>query len=228
MEPHLETTWHQVDAYLERALGIGDEILAEAVEAGVEAGFPQIQVSATQGKLLHLLARAIGANRILEIGTLAGYSGIWLARSLGPGGKLVTVEVDSHHAEVARSNFERAGVADKVDLRIGAALDVLPRIAEEGLDPFDLSFIDADKANNRAYAEWAVQLSRPGALVVVDNVVRGGSIVGDAGGADIDGTRAVLDWLGDTPLVETTAIQTVGAKNYDGFAVGLVVPGNSS
>lgn len=226
MDDRMNEMWNQVDSYLEENLRIGDETLDQAVQAGIEGGLPQIQVSATQGKFLHLLARAIGAKRILEIGTLAGYSGIWLARSLPADGKLVTIEVDSHHAEVARANFERAGLADRVDLRVGPALDVLPQIADEKPEPFDLSFIDADKANNRAYAEWAVRLSRPGALVIVDNVVRGGSIVEAERNADIDGTRAVLEWLGDNPGIEATAIQTVGAKSYDGFAFGLVVKGD--
>ena len=179
----------------------------------------RIQVSAPQAKLLHLLARAVGAERILEVGTLAGYSAIWLARALPAGGRLVTIEVDPRHAEVARSNFSAAGVADTIDLRVGPALDVLPEIGAEGIGPFDLSFIDADKPNNAAYLEWAVRLSRPGSMIVLDNVVQQGAV---ANPADASGAAAAVRWLGQETSVDATVIQTVGTKGYDGFAIAIV------
>ncbi|MBT8216301.1 MAG: O-methyltransferase [Acidimicrobiia bacterium] len=211
--------WDAVDEFVEGVLHDEDPILTDAVAAGRQAGLPEIQVSAPQAKLLHLLARAIGAKRVLEVGTLAGYSGIWLARALPVHGRLVTIEVDERHAEVARANFASAGVDERVDLRLGAGLDVLPQIAAEDLDPFDLSFIDADKPNNAAYLEWAVRLSRPGALIVLDNVVQGGAV---ADPTDQSGAAAAVRWLGQDPGVDATVIQTVGAKGYDGFALAVV------
>ena len=176
-----------------------------------------------QGKLLNLLTGTVGARSVLEIGTLGGYSAIWLARALPPGGRLITLEADPIRAEVARANIRRAGLADVVDVRVGAALETLPRLAAESLPPFDLTFVDADKANTPAYVEWAIRLSRPGAVIVVDNVVRGGGVL-DAGSDDPDvrGMRRLLEMLAADPRVDATAIQTVGGKGHDGFALALV------
>jgi predicted O-methyltransferase YrrM len=211
-----------VDGFVEQTLMEEDRVLDGVLERGRRAGLPQIQVSAPQAKLLHLLARAIGAERVLEVGTLAGYSGIWLARALPESGRLVTIEFNAAHAEVARANFEAAGVADKVDLRVGAALDVLPRLEAEGLGPFDLSFIDADKPNNTAYLEWATRLSRPGGVIVLDNVVRGGAVLDRDTDANAAGAHDAVAWLGANPGLDSTIIQTVGAKGYDGFAIAVV------
>ena len=214
--------WTQVDEYLEERFLPADEALEAALAASVEAGLPAIQVAPNQGKFLHLLALVSGARRILEIGTLGGYSGIWFARALPPGGRVVTLEIDPKHAEVARRNFERAGVADRVEVRVGRALDLLPALEQEGAGPFDLIFIDADKPSNPEYFAWALKLSRPGTVVVVDNVVRAGGIV--AGGEDENnvGVRRVLEMMGSEPRVTAAALQTVGVKGHDGFAVALV------
>lgn len=214
--------WEAVDDFVVATLHDDDPVLDAAVEAGRAAGLPEIQLSTPHAKLLHLLARMIGAEQILEIGTLAGYSGIWLARALQGGGRLVTIEVDPEHAAVARSNFEAAGVADRVDLRVGAALDVLAEIAGEGVGPFDLFFIDADKPNNSNYLEWAVKLSHPGSLIVLDNVVRRGALLDAIPDANAAGAHDALVWLGAHPDLQATAIQTVGAKGYDGFAIAVV------
>jgi predicted O-methyltransferase YrrM len=216
-------TWTEVDRYFTERLGLSDPLLEAALAASDAAGLPAIGVSAPQGKLLYLLARTCGARRILEIGTLAGYSGLWLARALPEGGKLVTLEIDPAHAEVARGNFARAGVAGKVDLRVGPALESLPRIHAEGGAPFDLAFIDADKASTPQYLDWAVRLARPGALIVIDNVVRrGGVLLAASTDASVQGVRRAIDLLAADPRLESTAIQTVGAKGYDGFALALV------
>ena len=215
--------WDAVDRYIADALLPPDPALDTAVETGIAAGMPQIQVSAAQGKLLHLIARIHGARKILEVGTLAGYSAIWLARALPAGGKLLTLELDPKHAEVARANFARAGVADRVDLRLGPALETLPKLAAEGIGPFDLTFIDADKPGYPEYVRWALRLSRPGSVIIVDNAVRAGAIA-DARSADpaVRATRAVYDLLAAEPRLTATAIQTVGAKGYDGFILTLV------
>jgi predicted O-methyltransferase YrrM len=211
--------WDAVDGYYSGLLVGADAALDAALEASDAAGLPQIAVSANQGKLLHLLARLAGARRILEIGTLGGYSTIWLARALPDDGQLVTLEYDPRHAEVARANLARAGLADRVDVRVGAALDTLPGL--EG--PFDLTFIDADKPNNPAYFRAALSLSRPGAVIVVDNVVRGGRVA-DPNDTDpaVVGTRALADLLAAEPAIDATMVQTVGSKGYDGFALALV------
>ncbi|WP_457798826.1 O-methyltransferase [Methylocystis sp. S23] len=215
--------WRKVDDYIAGKLIAPAEGQAATSEANRRAGLPAIDVSAPQGKLLHLLAGSIGARRILEIGTLGGYSTIWLARALGQGGMVVTIEFDPRHAEVARENIAREGVSEKVDLRVGAALDLLPRIEAEEPGPFDLSFIDADKANNAAYFDWALKLSRPGALIIVDNVVREGAVADpstkDDGGL---GARRLFDRVAAEPRVTATAIQTVGAKGWDGFLIARV------
>lgn len=194
--------------------------MAAALQASDAAGLPAIAVSAQQGRFLNLLATAIGATRILEIGTLGGYSTIWLARAVGPGGTVVTLEYEPAHAEVARANVERAGVADRVQVLVGAALDTLPALAGQR---FDLTFIDADKENNTAYLKWAVELSRPGSVIVVDNVIRDGAIM-DPDSPDVTarGSREVLELLGAHPRLRAAAIQTVGVKGWDGFAMAVV------
>jgi predicted O-methyltransferase YrrM len=215
--------WRKVDAYIAGRLVSSGEAQQQTLEANRRENIPAIDVSAPQGKLLGLLAGAIRARRVLEIGTLGGYSTIWLARALGEGGKIVTIEFDPRHAAVAKENITREGVWGKVDLRVGAGLDVLPALESEGAGPFDLSFIDADKANNSAYFNWALKLSRPGALIIVDNVVCDGA-VGDPrtqsdGGL---GARALFDTVAAEPRVTATAIQTVGTKGWDGFLVAHV------
>jgi predicted O-methyltransferase YrrM len=214
--------WDAVDAYLEATLGLHDPVLAAGVERAHAAGIPAIQVTATQGKLLSLLARLVNARRILEIGTLAGFSATWLARALPSDGQLVTLEIEPRHAAVAAANLEAAGLADRVDIRLGAALDSLTTLAAEGGAPFDLVFIDADKRSNAEYVRRALPLTRSGALIVVDNVVREGSVLDTGDAPDIVGTREVLALLGSDPRLDATAIQTVGNKGYDGFAIAMV------
>ncbi|MGV0743671.1 O-methyltransferase [Mycolicibacterium sp. XJ870] len=211
-----------VDVMFNEVLRTEDEALVAARESAHAAGMPAIEVSAQHGKLLSLLATISGARRVLEIGTLAGYSTINLARGVGPDGSVVTLEYEPRHAEVARANLERAGVADRVEVIVGAALDALPRLADRG-DVFDLVFIDADKENNVAYVEWAIKLGRPGSIIVVDNVTRFGRVLEPA--ADDQQALAVRDMLemmGRHPRLDAAAIQTVGAKGWDGFAVALV------
>ncbi|MEZ0093309.1 O-methyltransferase [Streptacidiphilus sp. EB129] len=216
--------WNAVDDYFARTLTPVDAALDAAVKASDAAGLPQIAVSGLQGKFLNLLAQLQGARRILEIGTLGGYSTIWMARALPEGGRLVSLEFDPRHAEVARGNIAVAGLADVVEVRVGAALESLAALQREGAEPFDLFFIDADKANNANYVRWALELGRPGSVIVVDNVVRGGGVVryddGDAGNA---GTRAALEFIADEPRLDGTAVQTVGARGYDGFALARIV-----
>ena len=218
-----ESTWTAVDAYIVQQLIPADPALDAALSANAAAGLPAIDVSAAQGKLLHLLARISSARRILEIGTLGGYSTIWLARALPADGSLVTLEFLPHHAETARRNLERAGLADRVEIRVGAAARTLPQLAAEGAGPFDLVFIDADKPSNPIYLDWAVRLSRPGTVIVLDNVVRDGGVA-DASSTDANvlGSRAGLEFIGNHPRLAATALQTVGAKGYDGFAIALV------
>jgi predicted O-methyltransferase YrrM len=215
--------WTAVDRYIGSLLVPSDAALDAALASSTAAGLPAINVAPNQGKLLHLIARLHGARSILEIGTLGGYSTIWLARALPPGGKVVTLEADPRHAEVARANVARAELANRVDVRIGRALDTLPQIAKEGLGPFDLFFIDADKANIPGYFQWALELSRPGSVIIVDNVVRGGGVL-DATSPDpnIQGVRRFNEMVADEPRVSATAVQTVGSKGYDGFALLLV------
>ena len=215
--------WTAVDRYLTDLLVPPDPALDAALADSAAAGLPEINVTPNQGTLLHLLARTMGAKAVLEVGTLGGYSTIWLARALPAGGRLVTLEVNPAYTEVARGNLARAGVAGVVDLRVGPALDTLPRLAAEGRGPFDLVFIDADKENTPAYFDWALKLTRRGSLIVVDNVVRKGAVI-DAGGDDprVEGMRRFFDQLAAERRVDATAIQTVGSKGYDGFAVALV------
>jgi len=215
--------WTSVDRYINGLLVPSDPALDATLASSTEAGLPAINVAPNQGKLLHLIARIHGARSVLEIGTLGGYSTIWLARALPPGGRVVTLEADPKHAAVARANLDRAGLAGVVDVRVGRALDMLPQIAKEGLGPFDLFFVDADKMNIPAYFKWALDLSRPGSVIIVDNVVRGGAVL-DAESMDpnVQGVRRFNEILAAERRVTATAIQTVGSKGYDGFALVLV------
>jgi len=212
-------TWTAVDRYLVDTLFDPDPILDAAQRAADAAGLPAISVSPAQGKFLHLLARIRGARRILEIGTLAGYSTIWLARALPPGGRVITLEFDPRHAEVARGNIAAAGLADRVEVRVGRAIDALPALQGE---TFDLFFIDADKPSTTEYFQWAVKLSHPGSVIVVDNVVRDGRLVEDPDSADVQGMRRFLSAAAAEPRADATALQTVGVKGYDGLALLLI------
>jgi predicted O-methyltransferase YrrM len=218
-----EDQWTEVDRYFSDKLLPSDPSLESALETSVRAGLPAISVSPNQGKLLQILAQLVGARSILEIGTLGGYSTIWLARGLRPGGHLVTLEVDPKHAEVARLNVSRAGLKDVVEIRIGNALETLPRLSAERRGPFDLVFIDADKQNIPTYFEWALKLSRPGALIVVDNVVRSGAVIdADSSDPSVQGVRRFVDLLRAQTGASGTVVQTVGIKGYDGLAIVLV------
>ncbi|MEW2529434.1 O-methyltransferase [Streptomyces sp. NPDC047071] len=218
-----ESTWAAVDTYFTDLLVPEDEALAHARRAGDAAGLPPISVTPTQGKLLHLLARLVPAHRILEIGTLAAYSTIWLARALPDDGRLITLEFAPAHAAVARANLAHAGLNKVAEVRTGPALDSLAALHAEGTAPFDLVFIDADKANNARYLEWSLKLTRPGGLIVLDNVVRSGGVA-DAASDDPAtlGTREALELIASHPDLDGTAVQTVGAKGYDGFALARV------
>jgi predicted O-methyltransferase YrrM len=218
-----QALWSAVDDYLTDQLVRPDPALTAALESSEAAGLPPINVTPNQGKLLQVLARALGARRILEIGTLGGYSTIWLARALPAGGRLVTLELEPKHAEVARANLARAGLDGVAQVRVGPALESLPGLAAEGLAPFDLIFIDADKPSNPDYFSWALRLSRPGSLIVVDNVVRAGAVA-DPASEDpaVRGVRRLNELLASEPRVSATAIQTVGDKGHDGLAFALV------
>lgn len=215
--------WKAVDDYVTGLLVTEDRGLTAAREASEAAGLPPIAVSPPQGKLLHLLARMSGARRILEIGTLGGYSTIWLARALPADGRVVTLELEAKHAAVARGNFARAGVAERIDVRVGRAAGTLEQLAAEGAEPFDFIFIDADKAGIPEYFEWALKLARPGTAIVVDNVVRKGALA-DADTTDegVRGVRRFHALLAKETRVSATTIQTVGSKGYDGFTLVLV------
>ena len=213
--------WAQVDDYLVDRLLPDDPVLSAALADSAAAGLAAINVTPPQGRFLNLLARVLGARRVLEVGTLGGYSTIWLGRALPADGHLLTLEVDPATAEVARGNLARAGLADVAEVRVGRAIDLLPQLAAE--PPYDLVFIDADKPSNPDYLSWALRLTRPGSVIVVDNVVRGGAVA-DADSEDpaITGTRRMLDLVAAEPRLDATALQTVGAKGYDGFLVALV------
>jgi predicted O-methyltransferase YrrM len=218
-----EELWTAVDRYFGDLLVSADPALEAALAASAAAGLPAINISPVQGKLLHVLARSIGARNILEIGTLGGYSTIWLARTLPDGGRAISLEADPRHAEVARANIARAGLDDRVEVRLGMALNLLPGLAADGGPPFDFVFIDADKQNNAAYFDWALRLSRTGSIIVVDNVVRGGEVIAAASDSPtVQGVHRFLERLATEPRVSATAIQTVGSKGYDGFAIALV------
>ncbi len=215
--------WEAVDKYFGEMLIPHDSALDDALAAASAENLPAIQVSSVQGKLLHLLARIMSARNILEIGTLGGYSTIWMARALPEGGRIITLEADPKHAEVAQKNFARAGVENKVELRLGKALDTLPKVAADGRGPFDMFFIDANKSNMPEYFEWSLKLARKGSVIIADNVVREGAVL-DARSkdADIQGIRRFLEMVGKEKRVSGTALQTVSTKNYDGFALVLV------
>jgi predicted O-methyltransferase YrrM len=216
--------WTSVDNYFSDLFTLTDPILEAALKASDEGGLPTIQVAPNQGKLLALLAGMMGARRILEIGTLGGYSSIWMARTLPADGKLITLELEPKHAEVARANLARAGLAEKVEVRVGKALHSLAQLYEEGQAPFDLVFIDADKVHSAEYFGWALKMTRPGSLILVDNVVRNGAVTdGQSSDAGVQGTRRVLEMMSKEGRVSVTALQTVGSKGYDGLAIALVV-----
>ena len=215
--------WTAVDSYISDLLVRPDEALETALEGSEAAGLPAIQVAANQGKLLHLLARLQGARSILEVGTLGGYSTIWLARALPPGGRLITLELEPRHAEVARANIARAGLAERVEVRVGPASESLPRLTQEGVEPFDLVFIDADKEGYPDYLGWALRLTRPGSLIVADNVVRGGALIDpDSSDPRVQAVRRFIELVAAEPCLDATVIQTVGSKGYDGLAFALV------
>lgn len=215
--------WTAVDRYITDLFVPSEPALEAALAASDRAGLPAISVSPNQGKLLHLLARAMDAHNILEIGTLGGYSTIWLARALPEGGRLITLEAEPEHAEVARDNIARAGLSGVVELRLGKAVDTLPELAAEGCGPFDLIFIDADKPGYPDYLEWSLKLSRPGCLIIADNVVRNAAIIDESSDDPrVQGARRFNELLAADPRVTATVIQTVGSKGYDGFAIGLV------
>jgi predicted O-methyltransferase YrrM len=216
--------WSNVDNYLAETLIPADPVLDAAMAANTAAELPAIDVTPTQAKFLHLLAKIQGAKRILEIGTLGGYSTIWLARALPQDGKLITMEFEPRHAAVAQVNIQNAGLDHIAEIRIGRAADSLAQLHQESPAPFDLIFIDADKPSNPIYLEWAVRLSRKGTLIIVDNVIREGEIANAASqDAAITGTRTMFEMLGANPHLEATALQTVGSKGYDGFAMALVL-----
>jgi predicted O-methyltransferase YrrM len=208
-----------VDAFLDTTVVGDDPVLSAALEASDAAGLPKIAVSAQQGKFLSLLAGAIKARSVLEIGTLGGFSTIWLARGVGPDGRVLTLEYEPKHAEVARANIDRAGVGDRVEVVVGPALETLPTVTD---GPFDLVFIDADKENNVGYLEWAVKLTHPGSVIVVDNVIREGAILAPDPDDKVRATRRTLEVMGEHPQLDTAVLQTVGAKHWDGFALALV------
>lgn len=217
-----EKIWKAVEAYFDAELNKVDLQLDAAIKGSAAAGLPCIQVSATQGKLLYLLAMAQGARRILEVGTLGGYSTLWLASALSADGRLVTLELNPHHAEVARQNFVNAKMAERIELHVGPALDTLERLRAQHIAPFDLIFIDADKANNLGYVQAALNLSRVGTLIIVDNVVREGSVATPKRDAAVEGVRNMTAWIGAEPRLAATVTQTVGSKGYDGFLLARV------
>lgn len=218
------TAWSEVDRYFEGALLHDDPVLRDVARESDAAGLPPMQVTPVQGRFLGLLVRAMGARRVLELGTLGGYSAICLARDLPPEGRLTTLEVSPFHAEVARRNFVRAGLSERIDLRLGPAIETLPRLLEERAGPFDLTFLDADKPPSADYFDWALRLSRPGSAIVVDNVVRQGRVV-DASSPDpsVQGIRRLIERVSSEPRVRATALQTVGGKGHDGFLLAVVV-----
>lgn len=215
-------THDDVDAFLTRTLVGSDPILDAALSAQHAAGLPSIEVAPVNAKFLHLLTRIAGARRVLEIGTLGGYSTIWFARAVGEGGRVVSIEAEPANADVARANLRRAGVADRVDVRVGRGADVLPTL--EGEDAFDLVFIDADKESNTLYLDWAARLGRPGTVVVLDNVVRGGDVAdADTMDSKVQGARRGILMLGSDPRFDATALQTLDRKGWDGVALAIVV-----
>ena len=222
-ESPAQEKWSAVDRYFSDQLKLSDAALEAALAANKAAELPAIDVAPNQGKLLQLFAQLAGAKRILEIGTLGGYSTIWLARALPAGGRLITLEFNPKHAEIARSNVARAGLTDVVEIRVGAALDTLPKLQAEMKEPFDMVFIDADKPNNAAYLRWALKLSRRGTLIIIDNVVRDGALIdANSSDKDVQGARHLFELLASEPRLSSTALQTVGTKGYDGFAIAIL------
>lgn len=218
-----KTKWAAVDHFLMESLHPRDPVMEAVLQANLAGGLPQIDVSEAQGRFLNLLVRIAGASRVLEIGTLGGYSTIWMARGLPAGGRLISLEYDAHHAAVARANIARAGLSNRVEVRQGAALESLPKLADEGMGPFDLVFIDADKPNNPGYLDWALRLTRRGGVIIVDNVVRDGEVTdGASGDPSIIGTRVMLEAMSGLTTLDATALQTVGAKGWDGFVMAVV------
>ncbi len=215
--------WSAVDEYFSGRLHKRDEIFDQILDRSATAGLPEIHVSACQGKFLQLLVRIQRAKRILEIGTLAGYSTVWMAQGMPADGKIVTLEADAKHAEVARSNFALTGLSDLIELREGPALETLPQLEDDGVGPFDLTFIDADKVNIPAYFDWSVKLSRPGAIVIVDNVVREGAILDETSDdPSVQGVQRLTEHLANDDRAAATVFQTVGAKGHDGFILAVV------
>lgn len=215
--------WTAVDRYITDLLVPPDDALDAALRTAAEAGLPAINVSPNQGKLLSILTHAVGARRILEIGTLAGYSTIWLGRALPPDGRLITLELDPKHADIASTNIARAGLSDKVEIRVGRAAGTLAQLAAENQGPFDLVFIDADKASIPVYFDWSLRLARPGSLIIIDNVVRSGAVADpNTQDPNVQGVRRLNELLSTETRVTATAIQTVGSKGYDGFALAYV------
>lgn len=218
-----DALWTDVDRYIDARLAPSDSILDAALADAHDAGLPSISVSPSQGKLLTVLALSIRARRILEIGTLAGYSTIWMARALPDTGRIVTLEFDPKHADVARKNFARAKLSSMIEIRVGAALDTLPKLAAEKPEPFDLVFIDADKVNTPAYFDWALRMTRVGSLIIVDNVVRSGKLAAtETDDVNVRGMQRFMDNLAAEKRVVASAVQTVGSKGYDGFAIAVV------
>lgn len=215
--------WTAVDGYIGETFGLDEPAVVAALAASDAAGLPPIAVSPAQGKLLHIFALMLGARRILEVGTLGGYSTIWMAKALPEGGRLVSLEIDAKHAETARGSIAKAGLADKVEVKLGPALDSLAALHTAGEAPFDLVFIDADKENNSNYFDWALKLTRKGSLILVDNVVRAGRILqADSAEPQVQGVRRFYERIAAEPRVTATAVQTVGLKGWDGLAVALV------
>lgn len=215
--------WGRVDDYIVDKLVDESAALADALKANAAGGLRPIDVSAAQGKFLHLLVRMSGARRVLEVGTLGGYSTIWMAKALPAGGSIVTLEYEPHHAEVARRNVERAGYSDRIEVRVGAAAETLPVLAAEKPEPFDFVFIDADKPNNTTYLDWAIKLGRPGTVIVLDNVVRDGQVANaESRDPNVLGSRGAFELIAANPRLSATALQTVGAKGYDGFAMMIL------
>jgi len=223
----LRERWTAVDSYIGESLVPADPVLEAALQTSADAGLPPISVSPSQGTMLHVLARAQGARRILEIGTLGGYSAIWLGRALPTGGRLITLEAEPRHAEVARANLARAGLRDLAEVRVGPALETLPQLHAAGDAPFDLIFIDADKPAYPDYLSWSLRLSRPGTMIIADNVVRDGAVADPASrDANVQGVRRFIEMMAAEPRISATVIQTVGSKGYDGFALAVVLAGS--
>ena len=215
--------WTAVDNYVSGALGLESSLFRDVQAACDDAGLPPIQVSASQGKLLEIIVRMTRAQSVLEIGTLGGYSTIWMANGLPPGGRVVTLEIDVKHAEVATANFARAGLSDRIDLKVGPALETLPVVQREGAGPFDVIFIDADKVNIPSYFEWALRLSRAGSVIIVDNVVREGAVIeSESTDPSVQGVRRLNEMIPEIEGIESTIVQTVGGKGHDGFAIIFV------